>query len=113
MGNGESSSMHHNNNVPAIVRGVVGGLFVADTKALILTYVFFLAINTQPDQEEDRMCGFIYLRFLSFQIKFYFKIRIASPFSFGKTCGCSDMITGSFENLKFENSYNCDHWCLF
>ncbi len=33
--------VHHNNNVPAIVRGVVGGLFVADTIALILTCVFF------------------------------------------------------------------------
>jgi hypothetical protein len=42
------------------------------------------------------MCGFIYLRFL-----------------FGKTCGCSDMIPGSLENQNFENSYNCDHWCLF
>jgi hypothetical protein len=59
------------------------------------------------------MCGFMYLRFLSFQIKFYFKIKIASPFSFGKTCGCSDMITGSIENQNFENSYSCDHWCLF
>jgi len=25
MGKGQNSSMHHNNNVPAIVRGVVGG----------------------------------------------------------------------------------------
>jgi hypothetical protein len=42
MGKGQNSSMHHNNNVPAIVRGVVGGLFVADTIiALILIYVFF------------------------------------------------------------------------
>jgi len=49
MGNGQNRSMHHNNNVPAIVRGVFGGLFVADTIALILIYVFFWAINTQPD----------------------------------------------------------------
>jgi hypothetical protein len=49
MGNGHDSSMHHNNNVPAIVRRVVGGLFVTDTIALILIYVFFLAVNTRPD----------------------------------------------------------------
>jgi hypothetical protein len=40
-------------------------------------------------------------------------MKISSPFSFGKTCGCSDMITGSIENQNFEKSYNCDHWCLF
>jgi hypothetical protein len=49
VGNGQNNSMHHhNNNVPAVAGGVVGGLFVADTIALVLIYVIF-AINSQPD----------------------------------------------------------------
>jgi len=40
MGNGQNSSTHHNNNVPAIVRSVVGGLLGADTISLVLIYVF-------------------------------------------------------------------------
>lgn len=48
MGNGQNNSVHHNNNVPTVVGGVGGGLFVAGTITLVLIYVFF-PINTQPD----------------------------------------------------------------
>jgi hypothetical protein len=48
MGNGQNNGVHHKKNVPTVVGGAVGGLFVADTITLVLIYVFF-AINTQPD----------------------------------------------------------------
>jgi hypothetical protein len=56
--------------------------------------------------------GLFILVFYLSKLNFIFK-KIASPFSFGQTCGCSDIIPGSLENQNFENSYNSDHWCLF
>jgi hypothetical protein len=37
MGNGQNNSTHSNNNVPAVVEGVVAGMFVV--AALVLIYV--------------------------------------------------------------------------
>jgi hypothetical protein len=73
----------------------------------------FFATNGQPDQEEDQVCGFVYLSFLSLQINFHSKVNFFFSFSFGKTCGYCHLITSSVENENFEKSYNCDHCSLF
>jgi hypothetical protein len=73
----------------------------------------FFATNSQRDQEEDQVCGFVYLSFLSLQINFHSEVKFSFSFSFGKTCGYCHMITSAVENQNFEKSYNCDHCSLF
>jgi hypothetical protein len=68
----------------------------------------FVATNVQPNQEEeeeeeDQVCGFIHLSFLCFQINFYSRLKISSPFYLRKTCWCCHI--SSFENQNLEKKY--------